>query len=90
MRRAARTDANHEAIVQALRAVGCSVQSLAAVGGGCVDLLVGYRGRNHLLEVKAEGGSMTADQRVWHAGWAGDARIVLTIDDALLAVGATK
>ena len=40
MRRAARTDANHRQIVDALRAVGCKVRSLAALGGGIPDLLV--------------------------------------------------
>lgn len=43
MRRAARTDANQTAIVEALRKCGASVQSLAAVGKGVPDLLVGLR-----------------------------------------------
>src|SRR3972149_1571025 len=47
-----RTDANHTEIVNALQAIGASVTSLADVGGGCPDLLVGYRGQNMLLEVK--------------------------------------
>ena len=37
MRRAARTDANQAAIVDALRSVGCSVVSLSAVGKGVPD-----------------------------------------------------
>ena len=45
MRRAARTDSNHEEIVKALRAVGATVQSLAGVGHGVPDLLVGYQGK---------------------------------------------
>jgi hypothetical protein len=40
-RRAAKVDANHSAIVEALRKVGCKVLSLAANGKGCPDLLVG-------------------------------------------------
>lgn len=53
MRRAARVDANHTAIVEALRKVGCQVLSLAAVGKGCPDLLVcSPKRRLFLLEVK--------------------------------------
>jgi hypothetical protein len=52
MRRAAKVDANQTEIVQALRQIGAVVQSLAAVGNGCPDLLVGYRNRLFLLELK--------------------------------------
>lgn len=45
MRHAARTDRNQAEIVKALRAAGCSVQCLHAVGGGVPDLLVGLRAR---------------------------------------------
>lgn len=41
--RAAKTDANQTAIVEALRARGHRVQSLAGVGKGVPDLLVGAR-----------------------------------------------
>lgn len=52
VRQAARVDANQKAIVEGLRAAGCFVQSLAALGRGCPDLLVGYRGSWHVLEIK--------------------------------------
>ena len=52
MRRAARIDGNHSAIVGALRACGAQVLSLAAIGKGCPDLLVQHRGRTILVEVK--------------------------------------
>lgn len=92
MRRAARIDDNHAAIVAALRACGASVQSLAAVGNGCPDLLVGFRGENHLLEVKDGKKSlsrrrMTEMQNGWHARWSGSARMVDSIDAALDAIG---
>jgi Holliday junction resolvase len=86
MRRAARTDANHEAIVEALRAAGASVQSLAAVGKGCPDLLVGYRRRNLLMEVKRQrddrkkAPSLTDDQKEWVGAWGG--QVVIVMDPA--------
>jgi hypothetical protein len=52
MRRAARVDHNHAEIVRALRDVGATVESLAAIGSGCPDALVGFRGVNVLLEIK--------------------------------------
>ncbi len=52
MRRAAKKDDNHASVVQALRQVGAFVQDLGGVGQGCPDLLVGFRGAWHLLEVK--------------------------------------
>ena len=52
MRRAAKIDANQTQVVIALRAAGATVQSLAAVGVGVPDLLVGFRGQTYLMEVK--------------------------------------
>ena len=48
MRRAAKIDSNHAEIVAALRGIGAYVMSLASVGGGCPDLLVGFRGHTFL------------------------------------------
>jgi KaiC/GvpD/RAD55 family RecA-like ATPase len=52
MRRAPRTDANHQAVTRALRDAGVLVRSLAGVGEGVPDLLCGYRGTLVLLELK--------------------------------------
>lgn len=59
MRRRAKLDGPHQAIVQGLRAEGYSVQSLASVGSGFFDLVVGGDGFNLLLEVK--------DPKAWRA-----------------------
>lgn len=88
MRRAAKTDANQQDIVNALRAAGCSVQSLAAVGRGVPDLLVGRAGVNLLLEVKdgnqpPSSRKLTDEQVVWHAIWKGSVKVVETAEQAL-------
>lgn len=94
MRTAARRDDNHRAIAQALEAAGCSVCDLAAVGRGCPDLLVGFRGCNTLIEIKrpkAKGqreGKLTGPQGQFHAGWRGPLFVVKTVDEALAAIGA--
>lgn len=96
-RRAARIDANHREIVDALRRIGASVESLAMVGRGCPDLLVGFQSRNTLLEIKKEagprggqGGKLTADQALWHARWRGQIATVSTVEEALQAVMGRK
>jgi hypothetical protein len=95
MRRAARIDANQDAVVVALRAAGASVQSLAAVGKGVPDLLVAIRGVNLLLEVK-DGSKMpserrlTEDQIMWHGSWNGPVCVVDGPESALRAIGVIK
>ena len=95
MRRAARIDANQEAIVAALRAAGASVQLLSAVGKGCPDLLVGFRGLNWLMECKdgsktAGNRPLTSDQKDWMKTWRGSVVVVLHPTDALHVIGATS
>jgi len=95
-RYARKTDDNHQRIVAALRAFGASVASLAAVGGGVPDLLVGYRGVNYLLEVKdgskvASARKLTAAQVEWFGGWRGlKPSTVENEDDASCAIGAKE
>ena len=91
MRQAAKVDDNQPEIVAALRKVGASVQPLHAVGRGCPDILVGYRGRNLLMEIKDGKKSpsrrrLTADQDKWHDDWAGQVAIVINVDEALHAL----
>jgi hypothetical protein len=91
MRRAARVDENQENVVKALRAVGATVQTLAAVGKGVPDLLVGYQGQTFLLEVKdgkkpPSERRLTEDQLVWHGAWRGGPLAVVDSVDAALRV----
>jgi hypothetical protein len=88
MRRAAKVDRNQAEIVAALRAAGATVQPLHAVGQGCPDLLVGFRGCNLLIEVKdwraaASDRRLTPRQQEWHGGWKG---IVAVVEDAPAAL----
>lgn len=87
MRRAARVDSSHGAIVAALRAGGATVQSLAAVGDGCPDLLVGLYGHNLLVEIKdgtkpPSARRLTPEQERWHAAWTGQVAIVCSVEGA--------
>jgi hypothetical protein len=92
MRTAAKVDANHAAIVDALRKAGCSVTSTAAIGKGFPDLVVGILGRNLLLEVKdgdkpPSAQKLTVDELKWQAAWRGEVVVVSSVTDALELVG---
>ena len=91
MRRNGRIDANQNAVVAYLRELGMSVCILSPMGKGIPDLLVGWRGLNVLLELKdgtkppsAQG--LTADERDWHAKWAGQLHTVNSAEDAARVV----
>ena len=78
MRRAAKVDGNHAAIVAALRAAGASVVSLAALGKGVPDLLVCTSRWCRLVEVKMPGGKLTPDQVRFQVGWQGPPVVIVT------------
>lgn len=80
MRRAAKTDANQQAIVERLRAIGARVFYVKEP----VDLLVGYRNATVLLECKAPGGRITKAQAEFIAQWNGGAlHVVRDPDEAV-------
>lgn len=92
---AKRIDANQPAIVKALRQAGATVQVLSEVGKGCPDILVGFRGDNHLLEIKdgekiPSKRKLTDDEAQWHDEWRGRVVVVESIEDALHQIGATE
>lgn len=93
--RAARIDANQPEIVAGLRAIGATVQPLHTVGKGCPDILVGYRGRNYLIEIKdgrkpPSARMLTPDQDEWHGEWRGQVTVASSLEDALCIVGAMR
>lgn len=95
------TDANHAAVVTALRAVGVSVQSLARMGDGVPDLLIGLldaRGVpvNLLVEIKPGDAkdkrqrALNDNEQKWHARWKGQVRIIESVEDAIALVESVR
>ena len=88
----ARVDKSQEEIVLALRAMGASCQTLASLGSGVPDLLVGFRGTNTLLEIKTGENvpskkKLTPDEAAWHKAWRGAAvKVVESVEEAVFAV----
>lgn len=91
MRLRHKVDRNQAEVVAALRAVGASVEVASGVGKGFPDLVVGYRGKTFLLEVK-DGQApvsqrvLTPDQASWHQKWRGHAAVVESAQEALVVV----
>ena len=89
---AKRKDANQGAIVDALRKIGATVKVMHTP----LDLLVGYRGRNYLLEVKharnktgkgrGELSQLTPAQIKFVNEWRGQYTKVYTPDEAIEVV----
>ena len=83
---AARVDDSQPFIVDALRRIGVWVLPLHRVGQGCPDLLWYHRGRYGLIEIKEPGKKLNAEQREFHAKWAGPISVVIGADQAIAAV----
>lgn len=83
---AARIDKNQPDIVKSFRKLGCSVAHIHMVGGGIPDIIVGFQGKNYLIEIKdgskpPSGRKLTSDEQVWHDEWRGSVHIIETISD---------
>jgi Holliday junction resolvase len=77
----AKRDDNEVEIVNALRAIGASVAHLSSKG--IPDLLVCFRNKLYLMEVKKPKGKLTPDQIKFHENWNGDIYIVRTAQEAI-------
>lgn len=77
-----RLDANHQAIVEGLKAHGYSVVPI----GRPVDLVVGKWGRTYLLEIKTQKGKLEPTQARFIREWRGHVAEVRTLQEALDAI----
>ena len=88
MRIRARTDDNHQEILDAFRKFGCSVYSLHQVGGGFPDAIIAKSHRNILVEIKdgkkpKSKRKLTDDEIDFHKNWQGPIAIVESLDDVV-------
>lgn len=85
----AKVDDNQKEIVAGLRACGCSVTSLASLGKGVFDLLVGRNGLNYIMEVKdlsKPSVALTDDEIKWMDSWKGQKCVVCNLEDAIQVI----
>jgi len=90
--RAKRVDDNQKRIVKQLRQLGVSVQHLHTIGQGCPDLLLGYRNKNYLVELKDENKKksakkLTEDEATFFNDWRGQVSKCETLDEILKVIG---
>lgn len=88
MRRSAKIDINQSEIVSKLRQIGCSVAVTSSLGKGFPDIVVGYRGVNHLFEIKNDKmppskRKLTAPEKNWMEAWKGSAYVVKNFEECL-------
>lgn len=57
-----KVDSNQAQIIADLKKIGVSVLNLSRVGGGCPDILVGWQGKNILIEIKTAKGNLNDSQ----------------------------
>lgn len=85
--RGCRVDGNHSEMIDGLRAVGAKVADLSRMGGGVPDLLVAFRGRIFLMEVKNPQSAygrrgLSRKQRAFaDQGW--PVNVVTSVDEAV-------
>ena len=92
MRRIARTDDNQQQIVKQLRKLGCSVAITSMIGKGFPDFIVGYKGRNYMIELKdgkrkpSEKG-LTMDEAKFFTAWSGQIDKCESLDEICKVIG---
>lgn len=92
---ACRVDANQKEIVSILRQLGASVLMLHKVGFGCPDILVGFNGKNALVEIK-DGNNppsqqkLTALEEQFFLSWSGQVSLIKNAEEALGLIQAMR
>jgi Holliday junction resolvase len=85
----ARVDDNQKDIVKKLRTIGATVMHCHTLGHGAPDIVVGYRGKNYLCEIKDPAKppsqrQLTSDEVEFHNEWKGQIAVIETIEDFLI------
>ena len=93
MRHKPRLDSNQKDIVKELRQYpGVSAHSVASLGHGFPDVIVGFRGRNYLVEIKdpnkpPSARKLTDDEKAWHETWTGQVDVAETTEQIISLFG---
>ena len=82
-----RVDKNQQQIVSALRKLGCSVAITSDVGSGFPDVIVGYNGRNYLIEIKSSKGKLRKSQEDFRDKWVGQWAVCYSLEEVLKVIG---
>lgn len=84
-----RVDANQKQIINSLRMIpSISVFPTHMVGKGFPDIVVGYKGKNYLFEIKDDAKTksqtkLTQAEEKFHSAWSGQVDTIKTIEQIL-------
>lgn len=87
-----RKDNNHKSIVNSLSQLpGIKIHDISSVGGGIGDILLGFRGKNFLFEIKnpeqcEAHKRLTSAEKKFHETWTGQISTVESVEDILTAI----
>jgi len=87
MRQAAKIDSNQKAIVKSLRGIpGVTVHITSQLGDGFVDIIVGRKDVNYLIELKdgdkpPSQRKLTPDEEIWHSKWKGQKAVCNSFEE---------
>jgi len=87
-----RIDNNQNDLVRQIRSIPkTTVAITSGVGAGFPDIVVGYRGKNYLLEIKdprrkPSERRLTPDEQDFVSDWCGQVDVVETIDDVIKVI----
>lgn len=89
MRKFGKIDSNQKAIIQRLREIpSLSVVSIASVGNGIPDIIIGYKNFNYLIELKSSSTSKLTEQEIkFVKGWNGNVAVCYNLDQVLQVIG---
>lgn len=79
--RARKIDLNQREIVEAFRAMGCSVFITSSQGCGFPDIICGRAGKNYLFEIKSKTGKLTPKEKAFFDIWNGQVKIIRTREE---------
>lgn len=89
MHRTRKVDSNQAELVKQIRKIpGVSVLHIHVVGKGAPDVIIGYKGKNFLAEIKDPGKfksqrKLTEDEEKFRNSWCGQVQTVETFDDVI-------
>jgi hypothetical protein len=86
MRNYGKVDLKQPEIVMQLRDLGWSVTSLANLGHGVPDILIGVDGHNVLVELKSKGGELTPAEDRWQMEWRGQVFTCYSVEEVIECV----
>jgi hypothetical protein len=81
-----RVDANQQAIVEEFRGYGATVFIVSMLGNGFPDIVVGYRGKNYLFELKdgdkpPSQQKLTAPEKAFFQKWGGQVSVIKSLEE---------